>query len=112
MRALEAPGFVDELDNLRGALDAQANVEGTIVASGTAATIGLSVGYLFWLVRAEVLIGTVLSSLPAWRAVDPLPVLGQLAEDGDEDEDDDSLESLVKPGDRSPQETAMGEIQA
>ncbi len=37
--------------------------------------------------------GSMLSSLPAWRLVDPLPVLGSL--EGDFDDDDESLESLV-----------------
>ena len=38
--------------------------------------------------------GSVLSSLPAWRLVDPLPVLGSLG-DG-LDDDDESLESMVE----------------
>jgi hypothetical protein len=35
--------------------------------------------------------------MPAWRAIDPLPVLATFR-DGDEDEDDESLDSLVKKG--------------
>ena len=38
--------------------------------------------------------GSVLSSMPAWRFVDPLPVLGSLTDDMDNDEE--SLESIVE----------------
>jgi hypothetical protein len=52
-----------------------------------------------WLLRGGVLVSTLLSSLPAWRLVDPLPVLGRIDDDADDDADesesDDSLESLV-----------------
>ena len=37
--------------------------------------------------------GSMLSALPAWRFVDPLPILGAL--DDDDNGDDDSLEALV-----------------
>ncbi|HEV7802847.1 MAG TPA: hypothetical protein VGP15_17355, partial [Burkholderiales bacterium] len=46
-----------------------------------------------------VLLSTVLYSLPAWRSLDPLPVLERMdgEDDGESDDDgpDDSLESLV-----------------
>jgi hypothetical protein len=38
-------------------------------------------------------VSTFLSAMPAWRLVDPLPILERLDEEGSED--DDSLESLV-----------------
>jgi len=34
-----------------------------------------STGYVIWLLRAGPLVASVLSSLPAWRTFDPLPVL-------------------------------------
>ena len=49
---------------------------------------------LIWLLRGGVLLSSLLSSLPAWRLVDPLPVLSRLSDDSD-DEDDTSLEELV-----------------
>jgi len=112
-RALNAPEFVDQLDRMRDILEQQAQTSGIIVTSGTAATIGLSVGYLFWLLRAEVLLGSLLSSMPAWRMVDPLPVLGRLAEDdGDDAEDDDSLESMVERKNRVAQDETFEDIEA
>lgn len=68
----------------------------TIVGGSVGITSGLSVGYLIWLIRGGTLIGSVLSSLPAWRFVDPLPVLASLADDADED--DETLESMVAEG--------------
>ena len=67
-----------------------ASLGSTIVAS-----TGLSVGYVMWLLRGGVLTSSMLSSMPAWRLVDPLPVLANTARRADEEEDD-SLESLVK----------------
>ena len=48
-----------------------------------------------------------LSALPAWRSIDPLPILGSL-EDMD-DEDQESLESMVE-GKESHTEKARSNI--
>jgi hypothetical protein len=65
------------------------------VVGGTAAvSTGLSVGYVIWTLRSGILVTGLLSSLPAWRFIDPLPILSG-ASSGDSDEDDESLESLV-----------------
>ena len=45
------------------------------LASGVAMTTGLSVGYVVWLVRGGVLVSSMLSALPAWQLIDPMPVL-------------------------------------
>ena len=44
-----------------------------------------------------------MSSLPAWRNIDPLPVLSTL-DDNSDGSDDDSLEELVEKDDRSKPE--------
>lgn len=66
----------------------------TAIVGGTAAvSTGLSVGYVVWTLRSGILMTSLLSSLPAWRFIDPLPILsGKVSA---EDEDDESLESLV-----------------
>jgi hypothetical protein len=50
-----------------------------------------------WLLRGGVLLSTVLYSLPAWRSLDPLPVLERADGESDDESDDgdDSLESMV-----------------
>jgi len=70
-----------------------ANFNVANVASAAGVSTGLSIGYVVWLLRGGVLLSSVLSSLPAWRTIDPLPVLSSM--DADTAEDDDSLENMV-----------------
>jgi len=70
-----------------------------VIGSSTAVAGSLSVGYVIWLVRGGVLLSSLLSSLPAWRVLDPLPILGRSrnadgVEEYDEDGPDDPLERL------------------
>ena len=44
--------------------------------------MALSVGVVWWASRVSGLLGSLLASAPAWRHIDPLPVVGR-----DEDED-------------------------
>ena len=53
--------------------------------------LALSVGAVWWATRAAGLIASALSSLPAWRNFDPLPVLGR-----DEFEEDDWVQDHDK----------------
>ncbi|UCH48502.1 MAG: hypothetical protein JSU95_01385, partial [Betaproteobacteria bacterium] len=101
VQGIDAPEFVEELNRLRDDVEQQTRVAGALTTTNFVATAGLSVGYLFWLLRTEVLLGSFLSSLPAWRLVDPLPVLGRIADEADDD--DDSLESLVERRNRAAQ---------
>jgi VCBS repeat-containing protein len=95
--------FIGELDLLRKSVQADEALERNIMVSSVATGAGMSVGYVLWLLRGGLLLSSLLSSLPAWRFVDPLPVLGRLGNDEDDEaeEDDDSLESLVRAGDRA-----------
>jgi hypothetical protein len=52
--------------------------------------VSLSVGYLVWLVRGGILLSSLLSALPAWRMLDPLPVLARVGDD----EDDEDVNTL------------------
>ena len=64
---------------------------GSIRMSGLA----LSVGAVWWAARAAGLIASLVASAPAWRHVDPLPVLGRDDEEGEQfdaaDEEDKDL---------------------
>jgi VCBS repeat-containing protein len=62
----------------------------TIVASVTSF---LTVGYLAWIIRGGVLLTTFMSSVPAWQAFDPLPVIESAS--GKEDEDDQSIAQMI-----------------
>jgi len=68
-----------------------------LVASTIALSTGLSVGYVIWLVRGGALLGSMLSSMPLWNMVDPLPVLnraGGANQTGDQADGDAELEGL------------------
>jgi VCBS repeat-containing protein len=94
-RNLRQTGFVGELDTMRDQLEGKIEVQGQLVASSVAVTGGLSVGYVIWLLRGGLLLSSLLSSLPAWHAVDPMPVLARGgSEDDDEGADEDPLERL------------------
>jgi hypothetical protein len=58
------------------------------------------VGYVLWTIRSGWLATSLLAQMPAWRLVDPLVVLSYLDDEttraGDkQDEDNDSIESLL-----------------
>jgi hypothetical protein len=73
--------------------DVRPTLTSAIVGGTAAVSTGLSVGYVVWTLRSGILMTSLLSSLPAWRFIDPLPILsGKVSA---EDEDDESLESLV-----------------
>lgn len=95
--ALRETAFRQELAQLREQLGERVAFDRNIVASTAAAAAGFSIGYVIWLMRGGVLLASLLASMPAWRAIDPLPVLGRLDARGrDADDEDDSLRGLLR----------------
>jgi hypothetical protein len=47
-----------------------------------------------WLLRGGLLLSSLLSSLPAWHAMDPMPVLARSNNSEEDGADDDPLENL------------------
>lgn len=86
--------WVGELDRMRETIGAQPTVEHRIVGSTVAVTGAMSVGYVIWLLRGGLLLSSLLSSLPAWHTMDPMPVLARSNRSEDDGEDDDPLETL------------------
>jgi VCBS repeat-containing protein len=101
IEAIAAPEFLRRLDLLREEQQVEAAIEMRVAGSVLVVSSGLSVGYVLWLLRGGVLLSSLLTSLPAWRLVDPLPVLGRMGDQADE-EDDDSLEDMVEANDDEP----------
>jgi hypothetical protein len=96
---IDIRGFVQGLNELRDEVSEELHFDKVAVGSTLAATTGLSIGYVLWLLRGEVLLSSLLASLPAWRLIDPLPVLAYLNKAGiDESEADDSIESAIAKG--------------
>jgi len=91
------------LEALRDQLQDQGTEHRHVVASSIALTTGLSVGYVIWLVRGGALIGSMLSAMPAWQMIDPLPVLtrGRARSLGESSGDDDQSVEQLFDGDHS-----------
>lgn len=80
---------------LREAARDEARIELQTTAVATVTGTGLAIGYVAWVIRGGVLVSSLLTTMPAWRLLDPLPILKGAGGDAD-DEDDDSLQSLVE----------------
>jgi len=83
--AVRSDAWVQALDQAREAAAQPIIAHHRLMTSSIVITGGMSVGYVMWLLRGGLLLGSMLSSLPAWQAVDPLPILarGRRAEDED-----------------------------
>ena len=98
-------GLSQDLDELKETMTSWSDVQHLFAGSAAFVSVGASVVWVLWTVRAGYLVTSMLSSMPAWKMVDPLPILDHM-EDArekrkrreEEDEDPDSLESLVGGG--------------
>ena len=84
----------------------------TVVGSTFAVGGSLSVGYVVWLVRGGVLASSMLSALPAWQMIDPLPVVTAARKKGERDDDAadaPEVERLFKKHARAGRTEAGGE---
>ncbi|HET8749070.1 MAG TPA: hypothetical protein VFM98_25985, partial [Ramlibacter sp.] len=88
-QTLRSGVFLEELNRLRNELRQEFDLEKSMSVSVAGLSLGVSVAYVLWLVRGGVLLGSYLSALPAWRLLDPLPVLGRAHGSPEEDEEDD-----------------------
>jgi hypothetical protein len=92
--SVEAPEAIWELLDVMGREmsdsrnNDQTSSDGVVMQAATVGTISLSAGYVAWLLRAGVLSASLLSSVPLWRQVDPLPVLSARAKTGNAKRDD------------------------
>ena len=85
-------GFFDELDSAK--YQFIVDFDFTFPSIAAAGTSFLTVGYLAWMLRGGVLLTTFMSSIPAWRMLDPLAVLESADRSGDDD-DGQSIGELV-----------------
>jgi hypothetical protein len=83
---LREPAFLEELDRLRDRLREEFQLESGVTVSVASVSLGVSVVYVLWLIRGGVLVSSYLSALPAWKVLDPLPVLSRLGADEPEEE--------------------------
>ena len=91
---VRSSNFQQSLDLLREDVSDEFHLRQAQIGSSIAVSTGLSIGYVVWLIRGGVLVSSMLSALPAWRFIDPLPILAFGG--SDEDEDQESLETIVQ----------------
>jgi hypothetical protein len=78
LSAAETQALWKQLDNLSKDLNSSAKESASTITVGTVAGLSttlLSVGYVIWAIRGGSLLVTLLTTLPLWRWLDPLPVL-------------------------------------
>jgi hypothetical protein len=89
--------FTRAIDDLRSQVSVKKRSEQNVWASVTVGATAVSVGYVFWLLRVGLLIAAVVSALPAWHLLDPLPILNQTKRNrGDAAGSEDALEQLFQ----------------
>ena len=93
--------MVNSLDAVKKEMAGDNQLNRVYLGSAIVSSIGLSVGYVVWLIRGGLLLSSLLSSLPAWQILDPLPILARKKDD-DNSEDDESLESILDRKPRKP----------
>lgn len=95
-RSLRSPQLAGELDRLRENVREELALDQSVTISVASVSLGVSVLYVLWLIRGGVLLGSYLSALPAWRLLDPLPVLSRV--DDEPEEDDEGFEDMDRDG--------------
>ena len=89
------------LDSFEEGLKNDGKIERVVLGSAVVSSIGLSAGYVIWVLKGGSLLASVLSSMPAWHLADPLSIL---AGKRDDDEDDESLETIIRDGEKDDED--------
>ncbi|MBW2271564.1 MAG: hypothetical protein JRH16_23700, partial [Deltaproteobacteria bacterium] len=103
--------LMGDLDRLRQDIQVGGDADGRVVGSYLSFASSLSIGYTLLLTRGGLLLTSLLSSMPAWRLVDPFPILARLGKTRDHG-DEESLSSLVSQGRETEAETGPEEPEA
>jgi hypothetical protein len=85
----------NSLDGLKKETADDIEYNKAVLSTSIAVATGLSMGYVAWLLRSGILLSSLLSSMPAWRFLDPLPILAEKT-DGSDEEDQESLEAIIE----------------
>jgi hypothetical protein len=78
----------EQLDELQEQLESSAGLQDLLAGSATVAAATFSAGMVFWMMRGGYFLTLLLSSMPAWRYFDPLPIFA-----GRQDREDDESET-------------------
>ncbi|MFT5326582.1 MAG: hypothetical protein ACI8P0_004459 [Planctomycetaceae bacterium] len=98
--------FIQELEQVEDEFDFEGAIPEWAAGSAVATSASISVGYIMWMLRGGYVLASVMSTLPVWQHIDPLPVLAAL--DDVDDEDDESLESMIDSASDKSDESETG----
>ncbi len=90
---LVGTNFIKELEQIEEDFEFNGAVPEWAAGTAVATTASISVGYIMWMLRGGYVLASVLSTMPVWQNMDPLPVLAAL--DAADDDDDESLETMI-----------------
>ncbi len=85
--------FIQDLEQVEDSFEFDGTVPEWATGTAVATTASISVGYIMWMLRGGYVLASVLSTMPVWQNIDPLPVLAAL--DAADADDDDSLETMI-----------------
>ena len=97
----EVGALWDDLDTLRETMKSDTHLQGIVVGTVLTGTVSLPAGYVVWTIRGGMILTSLVAQMPAWRMIDPLPVLEQAEKDFDRkqrihhDDEGESLESII-----------------
>ena len=104
-----ASKFTESLDQLHKQVTEEKALLRLVAGSASFVSLGMSVVYILWTLRAGYVLASLLSSMPAWQFIDPLPILDDPAalkrrnrRSGSGNDEDDSLEDLIERGSTTP----------
>lgn len=117
---LQDDDMLRKLEEMKRQMALQGDSQQFETISAIALSSGISIGYVIWLVRGGILVGSMLSALPAWQMLDPLPVVASQGRARSRpvgaDNDDPEVEQLfdehgkVKPAQAAP--TTAADVKA
>jgi hypothetical protein len=105
----EEPGSWQEIDSLQDDMRASGRLHDLMVGVASFLSFGFSVGFLLWTSRISYALSILVSSLPAWKVLDPLPILDHFEQrspgSGDDERERETLATLLERQDGSGQQT-------
>jgi hypothetical protein len=88
----------NSLNTFQAQVSSDTHFQLMVMALATGGMLSFSVGYAAWTIRSGYLLTSILAQMPAWRLIDPLPVLEYPApprRNGKGTEDDETLETII-----------------
>ena len=73
--AIDVSELWNDMDQLKNLMKSQAGLQTVLVGTALTSAVGLTAGYVLWSIRGGFMLASLAAQMPAWRLIDPLPVL-------------------------------------